>query len=42
MNWEVETDIYTLLCIKQITNENLLYSKGSSTLLCGDLHGKEV
>ena len=31
MNWEIETDIYTLLCIKQITNENLLYSKGSST-----------
>ena len=28
MNWEIGTDIYTLLilCIKQTTNENLLYS----------------
>ena len=24
MNWEIGIDIYTLLCIKQITNENLL------------------
>ena len=33
MNWEIGTDIYTLLilCIKQITNENLLYSTGNST-----------
>ena len=31
MNWEIRTDIYTLLGIKQITNENLLYSTGSST-----------
>ena len=31
MDWEIGTDIYTLLCIKQITNENLLYSTGSST-----------
>ena len=28
---EIGTDIYTLLCIKQITNENLLYSTGNST-----------
>ena len=27
MNWEIETDIYTLICIKQITNKNLLYKK---------------
>ena len=28
MTWEIGIDIYTLLmlCIKQITNENLLYS----------------
>ena len=26
MNWEIGTDIYTLLCIKYVTNENLLYS----------------
>ena len=31
MNWETGIDIYTLLCIKQITNENLLYSIGNST-----------
>ena len=31
MNWEIRIDIYTLLCIKQITNENLLYSTGNST-----------
>ena len=35
MNWEIETDIYTLLilCIKWITNESLLYSTQNSTLL---------
>ena len=31
INWEIETDIYTLLCIKYIMNENLLYSTGNST-----------
>ena len=33
MNWETGIDIYTLLilCIKYITNENLLYSTGNST-----------
>ena len=33
MNWEIGIDIYTLLilCIKCITNENLLYSTGSVT-----------
>ena len=33
MNWEIETDIYTLLilCIKYITNENLLYSSRNPT-----------
>ena len=32
-NWEVEIDTCTLfiLCIKWITNENLLYSIGNST-----------
>ena len=39
MNWETAIDIYTLLCIKQITNENLLYS--IELVLCGDLNGKE-
>ena len=31
MDTNVETDIYTLQCMKQITNENLLYSTGNST-----------
>ena len=31
MNWEIGIDIYTRLCIKDITNENLPYSTGSST-----------
>ena len=31
MNWEIGIDIYTLLCIKQTTNENPLYSPGNST-----------
>ena len=25
MNWEIGIDIYTLICIKYITNKNLLY-----------------
>ena len=41
MNWEVGIDIYTLLCIKYITNENLLYCSGNS-VLSGDLNGKEI
>ena len=31
INWEIGTDICTLLYIKQITNKNLLYSTGNST-----------
>ena len=33
MYWEIGIGIYTLLilCIKYITNENLLYSTGNST-----------
>ena len=27
MHWEIGIDIYTLICIKQITNKNLLYKK---------------
>ena len=29
-DWEIRTDIYTLPCVKQITNGNLLNSTGSS------------
>ena len=31
INWEVGIDIDTLLCIKQVTNKDLLYSTGNST-----------
>ena len=31
MNWESGIGIYTLLCMKRITNENLLYSTGNCT-----------
>ena len=31
MNWEAGIDVYTLLYIKQITGENLLYSTRNST-----------
>ena len=27
MNWDIGIDIYTLICIKWITNKNLLYKK---------------
>ena len=27
MNWEIGLDMYTLICIKWITNKNLLYKK---------------
>ena len=27
MNWEIGIDMYTLICIKWITNKNLLYKK---------------
>ena len=33
MNWEIGTDIFTLICIKQITNKNLLYKKNKQIKL---------
>ena len=27
MNWEIGIDIYTVICVKWITNKNLLYKK---------------
>ena len=27
MNWEIGIDMYTLMCIKLMTNKNLLYTK---------------
>ena len=38
MDCEAGIDIYTLLCIKQIINENQLYStREFCSVLCGDL-----
>ena len=31
INWEIGIDIYTLLYIKQINNNDILYSTGNST-----------
>ena len=31
INWEIGIDMYTLLCITYITNENVLYSTGNAT-----------
>ena len=42
MNWEIGIDIYTLLCIKEITNENLLEHRELYSVLCGDLSRKEI
>ena len=33
MNWEIGIDIYTLICIKWITNKNLLYKKKNNIKL---------
>ena len=43
MNWKIRIDLYTLLilCVNQITNENLLYTSAYS-VLCGNLNGKEI
>ena len=27
MNWAIGIDMYTLMCIKQVSNKNLLYKK---------------
>ena len=40
MNWKIGIDTYTLLCIKEITNENLHRELWS--VLCGDLIEKEI
>ena len=41
-NWETRIDIYTLLCIKYITNKDLLYSRERYSMICSDLSGKEI
>ena len=43
MNWKTETDIYTPLCIKQITVEHpTVQPREHYSALCGDRSGKEV
>ena len=41
MDWEIGIDVYTLLCIKQITSENRLHSTGTPLNALCDLCGKE-
>lgn len=42
VNWEADTDIYTLLSIKQVTNETLPHSTGGLySRLRGDLNGSK-
>ena len=31
MNWAIRIDMYTLMCIKLMTNKNLLYKKINKT-----------
>ena len=42
INWEIVTNIFTLLCIKQITNKNLLYGTGNSTQFYKDLYRNRI
>ena len=41
MNWEIGIDASMLQCIKQITNEKLLYSRENS-VCCGDYMGRKL
>ena len=43
MNWETGTDIHIYyLCIKQVTNENLMSYREHSSVLSGNLNGNEI
>ena len=43
VNGKIGIDIYTLLCKKQVTDENLLYQhRELNSVLCGDLNKKEI
>ena len=33
MNWAIRIDMYTLMCIKLMTNKNLLYKKKKNRVL---------
>ena len=41
MNWETGIDTYTLLCPKQIPNEDYCIAE-NSTQCCGDLNEKDI
>lgn len=40
INWEIGTDIYTPVYIKETTNKDLLYSRELYSTLHNDLYGK--
>ena len=42
LNRGAGTDRYTLLRVKWITNENLLFPQGTLLTLCGDLNENEI
>ena len=42
MDREIGIDIYTLLCIKQATNDNQRHRTGDSIQRCADLNEKEI
>ena len=42
INWEIGTDQYTLLHIKQETNKDLLYSTENPTEYCVMTYGKRI
>ena len=43
MDWKIGIGIYTLFCIKYITNENGTNEhRGLYSMLCGDLNEKEI
>ena len=41
MSWEIGMNTYTLIHVKQITNENQLSAHGALSALCNDLYGEE-
>ena len=42
MNWEIGIEMYTLICIKWITNKNLLYKKINKILKFKKKRKKEL
>ena len=42
VNWEIGSDMYTPLYIKQVTNKGLLHSTGNSTQYSNDLSGRRI